>query len=153
MACIYFRLEFEGVYLLLRSRIESQSCISSMPESVLKDNRLIPGVTNQDVCTTHLYIDINSPLMIHVESDVYLTSIQKKTGNNLESMPCQKGGPDLQSCTAHGVVLDYWLCTDLLSAVTDKREIQRKYSALEEQLFQLLLGNNSLSRSARAFRF
>jgi len=39
MAYMRFRLEHEGVYLLLRPRIESQSCVSSMPESVLKNNR------------------------------------------------------------------------------------------------------------------
>lgn len=62
----------------------------------------------------------------------------------MESVSCQKDVPDFKSYTAHGIVLDYWLCTDFLSAVTDKREIQRKYSALEEQLLQLLLGENSL---------
>lgn len=68
-------------------------------------------------------------------------------------MSFQKAIPDLRSYTAHGIVLDYWLCTDLLSVVRDKREIQRKYSALEEQLLQLLLGENSLSRSAQTFGF
>lgn len=35
--------------------------------------------------------------MIHAESDFYLPSVQKKTGNNLESMSCQKGVGALQS--------------------------------------------------------
>lgn len=37
--------------------------------------------------------------MIHAESDFYLPSVQKKTGNNLESMSCQKGVGALQSYT------------------------------------------------------